>query len=406
MSDLEKPEAQKKATPSPLANEDIIKLLQEAQTRDRGDKFGFGGRESLAFNDPFSSLGGSRNAPEVERCLGVANKCASERDAAEAKLPQDQKDELRKLRRDLSAAPTDADRARLKASIEKVVPGAVELNKVAKDNLDKASNLDTTVWETQKSTMPRMIDTRVCHQPQRSYDTRVPVDHQAPERAWAAAKYDSFFKPRPGDEFEARWAQVALESPIVKTAEVLKHLPEMKVESKDWNKLVQIGLVTNGIDVNGDMARTLVQILRPIKSVSKSEGNAFTIERNGTTELKLPTAMDLGAGAKATGLEIGTVKFNLGEGTYPSIKNLEGVKVKLEIPTLLRKVGQIDEEARIREISMNRLPGTGDFEVSVLVDNPIPKAVRWLAKQIVDGVPQDDVIKATLMTLGPDGKKK
>ena len=137
----------------------------------------------------------------------------SRRAQAEAKLKPEERDELRHIRRNYSAANTEAEREKCKQAMEKLMPGTTELSaKIGK--LVKA--LDSI------PTMKEIPDPQKC---MRCHPRQGPThfDPNAREReSLRTSAVESFYQPRPEDQFEAVWAKNALESPIVKINEVLK----------------------------------------------------------------------------------------------------------------------------------------------------------------------------------------
>lgn len=352
---------------------------------DRGDLF-------LRFNDPF---GKRDRSLEFSDQLGDINGLLKRRLDIELSLRPEQRDELRRARRDYAAAKSDAERATYGKEIEKLVPGSADLNTQLRGWLQNLNSI-TTLKER-----PDPQECMRCHpRPKSYYDPNVFM------RESVKASHEAFFYPRREDQFEARWAQIALDSPIVKANEALKQLPEMKVTTDDPVKLVKMGLTVAGVDMNSQTADLIEKVIGGIKGISKESGNRFTIERNGRTEIPFPQKKYLGAGIELSGLEIGPITFALSEGKYPELKDIKGLKVKLDVPAILNKIGRIDNEAEIQRIFMTRNEGTGDFQVNVEVVNPLPWIVRKAAHQFYNDVPENATIIVPIITLGPDGKHK
>ena len=278
---------------------------------DKGDLF-------LRFNDPFEKR--DRSA-EFSDQLGDINRLLQRRLDLEQSLKPEQKDELRRSRRDYAAAKSDAERAAYGKEIEKLVPGSADLNAQLRGGLQHLNSI-TTLKER-----PDPQECMRCHPRPKTYH-----DPNIFMRESVSAGNDAFFYPRREDQFEARWAQIALESPIVKANEALKQLPEMKVTTDDPVKLVKMGLTVAGVDMNSQTTELIEKVIGGIKGISKEAGNRFTIDRNGQTEIPFPQKKYLGAGIELSGLEIGPITFALSEGKYPELKDIKGLKVKLDVP--------------------------------------------------------------------------
>ena len=364
--------------------------------KDGPNKLGAGLRGAdrgfLFLDDPFNKRDRSVEfSDKVSQLTGLMR----DRSNAEKDLKPEQKDQLRRARRDYTCAKSDEERAKYGKEIEKLVPGSADLNAKIRQGLQTLDSISTM------KERPDPQECMRCHPRPKSY-----YDPNSATREWMPRAYDAFFKPKPEDQFEARWAKIALESPIVKANEVLKELPPMKVTSDDPVKMVKMGLTAAGVDMNRQTAELIEKAVGGIKGISKEAGNRFTIDREGKVEIPFPDKRELGAGIKLTGLELGPISFTLGEGKYPEIKDIKGLKVKLDVPGALSTFGQIDSEAAIKRIFMTRNEGSGDFQVNVEVVNPVPLVVRIAAHQFVKDVPDTATITVPIATLGPDGKPK
>ncbi len=232
----------------------------------------------------------------------------SRRSQAEAKLKPEEKDELRHIRRNYSAAGTEEERAKCRQAMEKLMPGTAELTgKIGK----LVGALDSI------PTMKEIPDPKACI---RCHPRQGPThfDPNARERQHLkASAVESFYQPRKEDQFEAVWAKNALESPIVKINEALKHLPPTKIESQDPAKLVRMALTMSGVELDHVSAKLVDKAVAGIKHISKVSGDKLVIDRDGTVDLPFPEKRELAAGIKLSSIEVGAVSMTLGEGKYP-----------------------------------------------------------------------------------------
>lgn len=321
----------------------------------------------------------------------------SRRGQAEAKLKPEEKDELRRIRRNYSAAGTEEERVKCRQAIEKLMPGTAELNaKIGK----LVGALDSI------PTMKEIPDPKAC---MRCHPRQGPThfDPNAREREYLkSSAVESFYQPRREDQFEAVWAKNALESPVVKINEALKHLPPTKIESQDPAKLVKMALTMSGVELDHVSSQLVDKAVSGIKSISKVGGDKLVIERNGTVDVPFPDKRDLAAGIKLNSIEIGTVSMTLGEGKYPEIKDIKGIKVKLDVPGYISTLAQVDNQVEIKRIFFTRNDGSDDFQVNVEVTNPVPLVSRELLRRAIKEVPAGPTITVPILTLGKDGNPK
>ena len=191
--------------------------------------------------------------------------------------------------------------------------------------------------------------------------------------------------------------QIALDSPIVKANEALKHLPPMKVSSDDPVKLIKMGLTMAGVEVDTKTSDLIDKAVGGIKGISKQPGNRFVIDRDNKVEIPLPEKIDVALGIKVSGLQAERISFTLGEGKYPEIKDIKGLKVKLDVPDAM--LGQVSNEVEIKRIFFTR--DGGDFKVNVELVNPMTWIARKTAKQFSSLIPDTDTITQPIATLGP-----
>lgn len=317
------------------------------------------------------------------------------RDVAEKGLAPEKKDELRRARRDYSCAKDEGGRAKCAKQIDDLVPGAGDLNKKIRGSLNYLDTLNTRIETPDPQACMR------CH-PRQNAPMYDPLEGA---RGSAHANLDRFYMPKREDEFEAKWAQIALESPVVKVNEALRQMPAMKVTSEDPVKAVKMALTIAGVDLTGGTSAMIEKAVGGLESISKEGGNKFRISRANTVDLPFPDKRDVGAGITLQSLEIGSIEFTLGEGKYPELSNIKGLKVKLDVPRAVAVLGQIDSEAQVKRIFMTRNEGSGDFQLNVEVNSPVPIATRVLAKQIIsDKIPNTATIIVPVATIGPDGK--
>lgn len=319
------------------------------------------------------------------------------RTQAEASLSPEQKDELRRARRNYSVANTEEERAQHRQAVEKLVPGSADLNA-------KIGKLVTALDSI--PTMKEIPDPKNCI---RCHPRQGPThfDPNAFEREHLkTSAVEPFYLPRREDEFEAVWAANALESPMVKINEALKHLPPTKFESQDPVKLVKMALTMSGVELDYQSSELVEKAVAGIKSIAKVSGDRLLIDRDGTVELPFPQKRELAAGIKLNSIEVGAISLTLGEGRYPELKDIKGIKVKLEVPGYISKLAQVDSEVEIKRIFLTRKGGSDDFQVNVEVTNPIPFISRNVLRPFVDDVPTGSTIIAPIVTLGKDGKPK
>lgn len=315
-----------------------------------------------------------------------------ERSAAEARLTPEKRDELRTARRGYASARSEQEKSRFRADIDKLVPGSAQLTKDIAALVNRLSNTQT---------MKEIPDPKKC---MRCHPRQGPThfDPNAADREYIrSTAVESFYLPRPEDKFEAVWAKVALESPIVKVNETLKHLPPVKVESPDPVKLVSMGLTMAGVETTATSRELIKLAVGGITKIEKEAGDRFIIDRRGTVEVPFPQKTEIAAGIKLSALELGPISFKLKEGKYPEITDIQGLKVKLEVPEVLGALG-VDSHVTIKRVIFARVPNTSDFQISAEVTNPAPFAAR----KFIPGVPPDETIVVPIVTLGADGCPK
>ncbi len=376
-------------------------LAKASELKAGGFKTGY-----LSFDDPFSGREERSNtAVQAEQI----NDLVRQRTLAEKGLTTEQKDDLRRARRDYTLAKTADEKTKFGQQIEALVPGSHELNLKIRAGLWAMQGDKSDLLRIQQIPQ-RYTSTIQCHSRQEpSYfeqreQSRLRTESLLREHVRDAA--EAFFKPRKEDQFEARWAEMALESPVVKATEALKQLPPVKISAESPTDLVKFGLTVAGVEMNLQSSEMMEKVVGGIKSISKEGANRFLIERDFKREILLPEKRDVAAGISITGVEVGSLRFQLGQGKYPELTNIEGLKVKLEVPLVLNKVAQIDNEAQIKRIFMTRNEGTGDFTVNAEVVNPVPSAVRTSASLFFRDIPVTETIVAPIAVLGPDGKPR
>lgn len=361
----------------------------------------------LRFDDPFANSGErSKTAVQVEQVQGLVR----QRTAAENSLSTEQKDDLRRARRDYSLAKTADEKSAYARQIEGLVPGSGDLNTKIRTNL-VAMRSDMADLSRFERMTPRFTSTIQCHSPRQepSYyeqkeQKRLRQEYDLKQQVRDAA--DRFYQPRKEDEFEARWAKMALESPMVKATEALKQLPPVRISAENTNEVVKFGMTIAGVEMDAQSREMMLRAIGGVKSIAKEGANRFVIDRDMKTEILLPEKRDVAAGIRISGIEVDSLRFQLGDGKYPELKNIEGLKVKLDVPLYLNKGVQIDNEAQIKRIFMTRNEGTGDLTVNAVVTNPVPTVVRHSLHFFNSEVPVADTIVAPIAVLGPDGKPR
>jgi len=318
------------------------------------------------------------------------------RDQAEAKLTPEERDELRHARRNYSAASNSEERSTHKQTIDKLIPGSAEFN----DKIGKLVSALDRIPTLKK--IPDPYECIRCHPRQ----GRTHHDPNAGERELLKTAVESFYLPRREDQFEAVWAKNALESPIVKINEALKHLPPTKIESQDPAKLVKMALTMSGVELDSRASALVEKAVSGITSISKVGGDKLVIGRNGKVELDFPEKKELAAGIKLNSIEIGEISMTMGTGKYPELKDIKGIKVKLDLPAYISKLAQVDSEVEIKRIFLTRNEGSDDFQVNVEVSNPVPVVSRAILRQFNENVPTGPTIIAPIVTLGKDGNPK
>ncbi len=377
------------------ADDALAKILAELDKNDRGvlrkntgDLFG----EFPRFGPP--------GKPRTQEFLAVSEEISwnlSRRNKAESELSPEKRDELRKARREYVCAKTLTEQAKYAKQIEDLVPGSAELNRKLAKQVREMDSLSTAIKK------PDPYECMRCH-PKPGGD--VYEDPYKETRESLRNGYDQFFKPRKEDEFEAKWAQIALDSPVVKVNEILRQLPPVKLSSDDPVKLIKMGLTTAGIELDAQSREIVEQAVGGIKEIAKEGGSKFVIRRAADVRIPFADKTDVGGGIRLDSIQLGTIEFNIGEGKYPELKDIKGLKVNLDVPAYLSKLGQIDNQAEVMRLFFKRNPGTGDFEVNVEVKNPVPFVTRKIAKAVDKRVPDTPTITVPLMTLGPDGQRK
>lgn len=389
-------EVARPGAPKPAQDEAFKKFLLQMQ--DDG-KLGIGAGKRLDGFENFRSLDFRQDrSDEYFANTEEIYWLQSRRNQAEAKLKPEERDELRRQRRNYSCASTEEEKASSRQAIEKLMPGTNELNaKIGK----LVNGLDSI------PTMKEIPDPQKC---MRCHPRQGPThfDPNSAERQnLRATAVESFYQPRPEDQFEAVWAKNALESPIVKINEALKHLPPTKIESKDPVKLVKMTLTMSGVELDSEASKLVDKAVGGIKSFSKVSGDRIVIDRDGTVELPFKDQRELAAGIKLKSIELGAISMTLGEGKYPEIKDIKGIKVKLDVPVALSTLAQIDNQVEIKRVFLTRNAGSDDFQVNVEVTNPVPLVSRAILRQTVGkSAPTNPTIIAPIMTLGKDGNPK
>lgn len=389
-------EVARPAAADPAQQEAFRKFILQMQD-DRKHGLGVSGRNANGFEN-FRSLDFRQDrSEEYSATTEEIRWLQSRRNQAEAKLKPEEKDELRHIRRNYSAAGTEEERTKYRQAIEKLIPGSTELNsKIGK----LVGALDSI------PTMKEIPDPQQCI---RCHPRQGPThfDPNANERKYMkSSAVENFYQPRREDQFEAVWAKNALESPIVKVNEALKHLPPTKIESQDPVKLVKMGLTMGGIKLDYHSSQLLEKAVAGIKNISKVTGDRVVIDRDGTVDLPFANKRDLAAGIKLSSIEIGAISMTLGEGKYPELKDIKGIKVKLEVPAYLSTIAAIDNQVEIKRIFLTRNAGSDDFQVNVEITNPVPRVSRAALRQVAGGVPGDPTITVPILTLGKDGNPK
>lgn len=376
----------------------------EAFSKSTGNTFKDG---FLRFDDPFANGSErSKTAVQVEQVQGLVR----QRNAAENGLSTEQKDDLRRARRDYTLAKTSDEKTAYARQIEGLVPGSGDLNSKIRTNL-VAMGSDVVDFARLERMTPRFTSTIQCHSPRQepSYyeqkeQTRLRQEYDLKLQVRDAA--DRFYQPRREDEFEARWAKMALESPMVKVTEALRQMPPIKISAENTNDVVKFGMTIAGVEMDAQSREMMLRAVSGVKSIAKEGANRFVIDRNMKTEISLPEKRDVAAGIRISGIEVDSLRFQLGDGKYPELKNIEGLKVKLDVPLYLNKGAQIDNEAQIKRIFMTRNEGSGDLTVNAVVTNPVPALVRHSLHLFNSEVPVADTIVAPIAVLGPDGKPR
>lgn len=389
-------EAARPAAADNNQNDALRKLLLQMQD-ERKFEFGAPGKRTDAF-DNFRTLDFRQD--RSEEYLAAREEIRwlqGRRNQTESKLSPEEKDELRRFRRNYSMANTEEERAKNRQAIEKLTPGSAEFNaKIGKlvATLDKIPTLKE---------IPDPQQCIRCHPRQ----GQTHFDPYAQERQQIrTSAVESFYQPKREDQFEAVWAKNALESPIVKINEALKHLPPTKIESQDPVALVKMALTMSGVELDRSASELVTKAVSGIKGISKVTGDRLVIDRDGKVEIPFADKRELAAGIKLNSIEIGAISVTLGEGKYPELKDIKGIKVKLEVPAYISKLAQVDSEVEIKRIFLTRNAGSDDFQVNVEVTNPVPVVSRTLLRQFVDGVPSQPTIVAPIVTLGKDGNPK
>ncbi|MBC8000888.1 MAG: hypothetical protein IAF58_23275 [Leptolyngbya sp.] len=398
MPDIPKLEAQPAAPPK--ADQALKDFLRQIQDERKGQSTGARDKDFFEQFSRYSSdtLAGrhedrSTQFQNYREDIGLLE---MERDFSESLLKPEQKDELRHARRNYSLSSTAADKQKYRDQIEALVPGSKVYNKQIVEIIPKL---------VATPTFKKIPDDKEC---MRCHPRQGPTHFDPNSRlkeSISANGIESFFRPRKGDELEAEWARNALESPLVKANLALRHLPPSKISSDDPVKLVRTALTVSGVELDSKTSSMLEQAIGGIKSISKQAGDKLVIERNGTSVVDVSDKPTLAKGVRMSGIEMGTITMTQGSGKYPELKDISGLKVKLELDDWVAALG-VNKEIEIKKIYLTRNPNNSDFVVHVSVTNPMPLAIRKIAKLTDPNVPMDDIFTVPVMTLGSDGKKK
>ena len=162
----------------------------------------------------------------------------------------------------------------------------------------------------------------------------------------------------------------------------------------------------SGVELDYISSKLVEKAVTGIKNISKVSGDRLVIDRDGTVDLPFPEKRELAAGIKLSSIEVGAVSMTLGEGKYPEIKDIKGIKVKLDVPGYISTLAQVDSEVQIKRIFFTRNAGSDDFQVNVEVTNPVPVLSRELLRRAIPGVPAGPTITVPILTLGKDGNPK
>ena len=301
----------------------------------------------------------------------------------------------------MHALRTMAKERNLPMKLKNLCRGPLQINFQLRQDLQNLQKIKTLQQIEPSIGGPQ--STIQCHQQQ---SDRAPkfYDANATLRQSLPADFDSFFEPRANDRFEARWAQMALDSPIVKANEVFRQMPPMTVRSDDPAKILKMALTVGGVSLNREIIDFTEKAFDGVTEISKKAGNKFSIGRETPIEIPLQQKRCLGAGVELTGLELGAISFTLGEGKYPEFKDIKGLTVKLDVPGAISNLGRVADRAEVRHIFLTQ--NQGDFQVNVEVENPMPFLVRKGAHMMYKNVPDNPTVIVAIARLGPDGKPK
>lgn len=196
------------------------------------------------------------------------------------------------------------------------------------------------------------------------------------------------------------------DSRLVEIIDLLKQLPPTKVRSRNLADLVKLGSEQLGVELDDRTGSLVEDAFDGITGLEKAAGNHFRITRFGTNEIPIPDRPSVGAGVSLDSLQLGTVEFDLGNSPYPDIQNIDGIKVKFQLPEVLKRFGRISDEVAVKRMFVAPDGDSGDLKLYAEVTNPLPWVARRAAQSIFPDTPVRDTLVAPIATLGPDGIPK
>ncbi len=344
------------------------------------------------------------NNLEVARIeLGKFNQLIEKRQLFEAMLTDESMDELRRMRREYQNASREIDRHKIGLQINVAFPHLGAINRELLSQEARMIQLDTTETTVHHGAS-RALRSGAGNRPSESVLVSYSVtrDPFSSERTALAGRIESFYKPREQDRFESVWQKVKDDSPIIKINEVLKHLPNIKFSFDKPADIAKMVMVMAGTAPDSQEMRLLTSAFDGVKSIEKKEGNRLFADREGTRKIPPPQMINIGAGISVEAVEAGSISCKIGDRKNPSLEDIEGITIKLRVPSAIRNLAGVRSDVKVRKLEMEA-DYAGGWKLVLTVDNPVAKLQRKAIASIVSNVPKDDQVKVPIMMLDKSG---
>ncbi|MBX9666131.1 MAG: hypothetical protein K2X93_00875 [Candidatus Obscuribacterales bacterium] len=345
----------------------------------------------------------SNNLEEMSIELGKFNQLIEKRQLFEAMLTDESINELRRMRRDYQNASREIDRHKLRLQINVAFPHLGAINRELMSQEARMIQLNTTETTVHHGAS-RALKSASGNRPSESVIVSYSVtrDPFSSERNALAGRIESFYKPREQDRFESVWQKVKDDSPIIKITEVLKHLPNIKISFDKPDDIAKMVMVMAGTAPDSQEMRLLTNAFDGVKSIEKKEGNTLFVAREGTRKIPPPQMINIGAGISVEAVEVSSISCKIGEGKNPSLKDIDGITIKLRVPSAIRNLAGVRSDVKVRKLELEA-DNSGGWKLVLTVDNPVAKLQRKAIAAIVSNVPKDDQVKVPIMMLDKSG---